>query len=146
MQHSAKALIRNEEGKILVLYRSATHPHLAHDIDLPGGEIESGERIVDGLMREIIEETGITVRLTDDNAIHSWRSTFFQEIHVLYEVRITGGVVRISWEHKSYGWMTDEEFITVEAQDEFMHKVQEWLAADTAPDVAQKTRRTEAIA
>ena len=85
MKQAAKALIRNDQGKILVLYRSETHPHLAHDIDLPGGEIELDETTEIGLEREIIEETGLTISLLPNQQTHSWQS-FFGATHMLYEV------------------------------------------------------------
>lgn len=91
MRQSAKALIRDGDGKILVLYRSATHPHLAHDIDLPGGEIDRGEMAVDGLVREIVEETTLVVELSNDDLVHSWQSSFFGEQQLLFETRVTGG-------------------------------------------------------
>lgn len=129
MKHAAKALIRDGQGRILVLYRSETHPRLAHDIDLPGGEIERDESPESGLAREIIEETGLVVRLTSDDLIHSWRS-FFGATHMLYEVSVSTEVaVQISWEHESFVWMSEDEFVNAPAIDEFMHKVQEKLLA-----------------
>ncbi len=127
MKQAAKALIRNDQGKILVLYRSETHPHLAHDIDLPGGEIELDEITEIGLEREIIEETGLTISLLPDQQTHSWQS-FFGATHMLYEVTFSGETkVEISWEHESYDWISEDDFIAHAAIDEFMHKVQEWL-------------------
>ena len=76
MKQAAKALIRDGQGNILVLYRSETHPYLAHDIDLPGGEIESDETPEIGLEREIMEETGIAITLASEDKVHSWRSFF----------------------------------------------------------------------
>jgi 8-oxo-dGTP pyrophosphatase MutT (NUDIX family) len=127
MKQAAKALIRDGQGNILVLYRSETHPYLAHDIDLPGGEIESDETPEIGLEREIMEETGIAITLASEDKVHSWRS-FFGATHMLYETTVpTGVVVEISWEHEAYVWMTEEEFAHSPAIDEFMHKVQERL-------------------
>ena len=129
MKHAAKALIRDGRGRILVLYRSETHPRLAHDIDLPGGELEHDESPESGLAREIIEETGLVVRLTSDDLIHSWRS-FFGATHMLYEVSVSTEVaVQISWEHESFVWMLEDEFVNAPAIDEFIHKVQEKLLA-----------------
>ena len=129
MKHAAKALIRDGQGRILVLYRSETHPRLAHDIDLPGGELEHDESPESGLAREIIEETGLVVRLASDDLIHSWRS-FFGATHMLYEVSVSTEVaMQISWEHESFVWMLEDEFVNAPAIDEFIHKVQEKLLA-----------------
>ena len=128
MKHAAKALIRDDQGRILVLYRSETHPYLAHDIDLPGGEIEVGEVVEAGLSREIHEETGLHVNIASNDRRHAWKSLFGAE-HALYEVVIPSGVmIEISWEHESYTWMSDDEFVAHEAIDEFMHRAQAWLS------------------
>ena len=127
MKSAAKVLIRDDQGRILVLYRSQTHPQLANDIDLPGGEIELDESIENGLVREVVEETGLEVRINSNDLTHSWRSLFGEQ-QILYETQIsTEEEVVISWEHDAYEWVSDEEFIAFGAQDEFMHKVQDWL-------------------
>ena len=128
MKHAAKALIRDSQGKILVLQRSETHPHLAHDIDLPGGEIEDGELVEGGLTREVAEETGLTLQFTPEDRRHAWQSLFGAE-HSLYEVLAPVDVqIVISWEHEAYVWMTEEELVAHEAVDAFMHRAQEWLS------------------
>lgn len=127
MKCAAKALIRDYQGKILVLYRSETHPYLAHDIDLPGGEIDDDETVEEGLEREIFEETGLRVRIRPTDKTHDWQAMFGQA-QMLYETRTAGQErVDISWEHESYVWMSEQEFIEQTAIDEFMHEVQEWL-------------------
>ena len=137
MKHAAKALIRDGQGKILVLYRSETHPYLAHDIDLPGGEIEVGETPEIGLKREIMEETNLDITLTNGEMVRSWRS-FFGMTHMLYDVKAPVDVaVEISWEHEGYEWMSQEDFINAVAEDEFMHKVQDWLGEHETSEPSQ---------
>lgn len=127
MKRAAKALIRNNQGKILVLYRSQTHPRLAHDLDLPGGLIDYGESVVDGLMREIVEETGVVLDISEQELRHVWRPTLSRR-RFIYEVRDAASQpVSISWEHEAYAWLTDEEFIAHPAIDGFMHRAQDWL-------------------
>lgn len=127
MKRAAKALIRDSQGKILVLYRSQTHPRLAHDIDLPGGLIEHRESVEIGLAREVVEETGIVLDITRDQLRHAWRPRLGRR-RFLYEVTHADDLtVQISWEHESYVWMSENEFIEQPAIDEFMHRVQAWL-------------------
>lgn len=127
LKNAVKALIWNDKSEILVLFRSETHPHLAHDIDLPGGEIDDDMSLEETLQREIIEETGLTVTANSDQLIHSWVE-FWGTRQYLYDLEANSAdEVVISWEHKSYSWMTIEEFVSYPAKDEFMHRAQEWL-------------------
>jgi len=54
---AASALIRNEQGDIALVKTER------RGWELPGGQIEIGESLTDGLQREIFEECGIQVEL-----------------------------------------------------------------------------------
>ena len=127
MRDAAKVLIRDGRGKILVLYRSETHPQLANDVDLPGGLIDDNESVVEGLRREILEETGLRGDESSLEEVYSWR-TELGSLRVIYKTRISSGSIHISWEHKSYTWLEDDEFINHYAIDDFMHQAQKRLA------------------
>ena len=51
-------LVRRPDGLVLAVSR----PYNAHDISLPGGKVEIGERPIDAAVREMWEETWIRVR------------------------------------------------------------------------------------
>lgn len=128
MKRAAKALIRDDQGKILVLYRSETHPRLAHDIDLPGGEIEHLERLEQGMSRELLEETALKLAFRRRHRVLAWRPARIARRYHLYQLTLdTEQSVVISWEHKSYRWISDQEFVEHPAEDRFMHKAQAWL-------------------
>lgn len=131
MKDAVKALIRDDQGKILVLFRSETHPHLAHDIDLPGGEIDESETLEDTLIREIQEETGLIIKTRPGQQVHAWMEIWGTKQYLYDLGKGSGGEVMLSWEHKSYSWMNEEDFINYPAKDEFMHKAQEWLRSNT---------------
>ena len=95
MKRAAKALIRDGEGKILVLYRSKTHPHLAHDIDLPGGEIEHLERLERGLSRELVEETGLALKFRRSHRRHVWRPARIARRYHLYQAATSHKVMLV---------------------------------------------------
>ncbi|WP_326704307.1 NUDIX hydrolase [Streptomyces cyaneofuscatus] len=54
------ALITDEGGRVLLLRRRADD-FLGGLWELPSGGVEPGERLVDALCREVLEETGLTV-------------------------------------------------------------------------------------
>jgi 8-oxo-dGTP diphosphatase len=60
---SAKALIHNEEGKLLLLQKNMRESHTIKGPlwDLPGGRIHKNETLEDALKREIDEETGLQI-------------------------------------------------------------------------------------
>ena len=105
----AKALVRNSEGLYLVLHRGNTHPRFPGHIDFPGGEVEPKETPEAAVMREIQEETGL---LVDPKKLKKlFTKQYQQATHVLFEVKLTepDAKVALSWEHKSYRWITPEE-------------------------------------
>jgi 8-oxo-dGTP diphosphatase len=58
---SCHALIRKGD-KILLVRRA--RPPFQGAWSLPGGSLELGERLIEGLSREVFEETGLTVAVT----------------------------------------------------------------------------------
>jgi len=58
--HVAVAVIRDASGRVLVAQRQS-HQHLAGLWEFPGGKLEAGESLADGMRREIREELGIEV-------------------------------------------------------------------------------------
>ncbi len=61
----AKASLISPNGQILLLRRSETDPQRPGDWDFAGGNIEPGEDIVAGLLREIAEEVGMHLQPDD---------------------------------------------------------------------------------
>ena len=105
----AKALVRSSEGLCLVLHRGNTHPRFPGHIDFPGGEVEPKETPEAAVMREIQEETGL---LVDPKKMKKlFTKQYQQATHVLFEAKLTepDAKVALSWEHKSYRWITPEE-------------------------------------
>jgi 8-oxo-dGTP pyrophosphatase MutT (NUDIX family) len=57
----AKVIVWAEERLVLVIRRSETDPREPLTWDLPGGVVDRGEDPGDGAMREVLEETGISL-------------------------------------------------------------------------------------
>ncbi len=120
-----------DEGNNYLLMKRSNHPRFLNDPDLPGGTIEDGESPLDAMIREVIEEAGVTL---DPSAVtklyqgddYSYHHTEYS----LYEARLSNRpTVTISWEHDSYAWVSREEFLRQahDAADTYMHMVYEVL-------------------
>lgn len=97
-------LVRNEHGHILLEKR--------RDCGLwgmPGGRLEAGESVRETAEREVLEETGFTVRVLGllgvysgpADRIISYPDNVLQIVDVLVEAVITGGTLRISDESEA---------------------------------------------
>ncbi len=62
---AVSGLVRNSQGDIL-LVRSPKRGW-----EIPGGQVENGESLVEGLKREIVEEAGITVEVGRLTGVYS---------------------------------------------------------------------------
>ncbi|MGY4893346.1 MAG: NUDIX hydrolase [Candidatus Saccharimonadota bacterium] len=120
----AKVLIKNSEGRYLVLVRN-DHPVFGYDLDLPGGTIEKGEEHAEAALREVFEETGIMLKGTDIHHVETTtRYSRLRNEYTLYKAQVaTTPAVTLSWEHSEHQWLSEQDF-TQKAQkskDRFMH-------------------------
>jgi len=110
----AKAILLDDEGRLLSLRRSSTDPHRPGGKDFPGGTVEDGEHLEQAVIREIEEEVGIVLR-EDQVALAYATTTFFDGINdmrFLFVGRVkTGTPVKLSWEHDAYVWATPSEHL-----------------------------------
>ncbi len=58
--------ITNEKGEVLLV----RNLHRSDTMEMPGGQVEEGERLDDAIHREIFEETGVHVTLTNVSGIY----------------------------------------------------------------------------
>lgn len=105
----AKCLIVDSAGNVLILKRSPTHPTMAGQVDLPGGQIDAGEEPGEALIREILEETGLRVAPSQLTMTYAGTQLSGDElrVRVWYIVRLSEEkpAVTISWEHQSFTWL-----------------------------------------
>ena len=104
-----RSVIKNEEGKILVLRRHPKSKTQPHKWELPGGKIEKGEFFDEALIREVKEETNLNVKVGDfceavqDDYPHKRTVQL-----IMYSKDITGDV-EISDEHDDWKWASVDE-------------------------------------
>lgn len=125
LQVGVKALLKNKEGKYLLLLRSAEkYPEIGAMWDILGGRIDAGSPLLENLKREIMEETSL--KLTSEPKLvaaqdiirvpgrHVVRLTYIGEIE---------GEPRLDEDHTEFGWFTLEEMKSLESLDIYLKEL-----------------------
>ena len=108
----AKALLINSKNEALILTLSehTEKPEKSFKPDLPGGLVDPGENEHEAVIREVAEETGISIQNDEMKMVYS-RTEFFKDENKsitkhLFIVNVTGVAdVKLSWEHSDYSWI-----------------------------------------
>lgn len=100
--------------KIFLPKRAASKKFLPGAYELPGGHIDFGEEIVDGLKREIQEEFGMHISVGDPFAAFTYVNEIkgSHSIEVIFFARFEGDVQNIQLnpeDHSEYGWFAENE-------------------------------------
>ena len=118
-RRGAKILIRRTlDGKYLLLTSSLWPENLrrSQEPDFPGGVIEAGETIEEGLLREIKEETGLDI---SESSLVLGKVIQYQDHDTgaatefsVYLAEVEGDPeVTLSWEHESYRWIDGDALL-----------------------------------
>lgn len=109
--HFSTGVAVRRGDKILVV-RRVGHDHLGGKYELPGGGIDEGETFIEGAVRELLEETGLTVtevvRMFDGFDYQTPRKPKVWQINFLVEVE-PGEVTLDPDEHDDYRWIKPED-------------------------------------
>ena len=101
-----------DDGKFLVV-RRADHDTGAGIWEFPGGQVDDGESLDDAAVREVFEETGLTIHDAVDVASEirmSLSGTKKLDMHVFYTKKFSGKVT-LSPDHSAYKWLTKNEIL-----------------------------------
>lgn len=111
MKVAAHGLIKKDDGKFLVTFRSPENDFLPNLWDLPGGTIEFGEVPEEALGREIFEETSLKVEIGKPIFVHTIvQKNVRHQFWIIYECRYLGGEVKLNpGEHSKFQWVDWEE-------------------------------------
>ncbi|KRG12578.1 ADP-ribose pyrophosphatase [Virgibacillus soli] len=117
---SAGAVVFNDEGKILLIRAPR------QGWEAPGGIIELGETIQDGIVREVKEETGIDIEITKFCGIyHNLKSSVC--------ATCWGGELRTSSESLEVGFFSIEEALNMVTWSNFRERFIKILDEDEHP-------------
>lgn len=126
LQVGVKILLKNKEGKFLMLQRNGDkYPEVGALWDIVGGRIDKGIPLLENLKREIFEETQLT--LTEEPKLISAQDILKTDKHVVrltYVGKIEGEPV-LDEDHIAYKWLTLEELKNLEPMDKYFKKILE---------------------
>ncbi len=105
-----KVLVWNpEKTKFLMLLRGKTAPHGPLTWDLPGGDVEHGEGLLESAQREVLEEAGLPIGNLESTFTYLDYQFTETILTIFYESVATSDNVTISWEHDEYRWLNYDE-------------------------------------
>lgn len=115
---SQKAVILNQQGEILAIFRTETAPSSPSTWDFPGGELEAGEDPIESIRREIQEETGVEVGdlVPFDVESHTYEDEEEFWVTIVYKALAKNDVIKLSFEHNDFRWVSPEGFLKLESQ------------------------------
>ncbi|MFJ9076817.1 NUDIX hydrolase [Streptomyces sp. NPDC102278] len=127
---SVTAVVRDDAGRLLIIHKT--------DNDLwalPGGGHDIGESIGDTVVREVEEETGITVEIdgisglyTDPQHVLAYDDgEVRQQFSICFRAHPTGGSLRTSSESKEVRWMDPADLDDLDIHPSMRLRIQHGL-------------------
>ncbi|MFI5862904.1 NUDIX hydrolase [Streptomyces sp. NPDC051546] len=127
---SVTAVVRDNAGRLLIIHKT--------DNDLwalPGGGHDIGESIGDTVVREVEEETGITVEIdgisglyTDPQHVLAYDDgEVRQQFSICFRAHPTGGSLRTSSESKEVRWMDPADLDDLDIHPSMRLRIQHGL-------------------
>lgn len=107
---ATKALIVNDKGEILILREASTYEEGTNvgRYHLPGGRLNPGEAFLNGLEREVDEETGLKIEIGKPIYVGEWRPVIKgiqnQIVAIFFICKPLSENVNLSEEHDDYKW------------------------------------------
>jgi 8-oxo-dGTP pyrophosphatase MutT (NUDIX family) len=123
----AKVLVRRRtDGKYLLLRGSlwSERPDRSQQPDLPGGTVEVGESMIEGCLRELMEEAGITASSGDlqlvhaASYIHAHSKAAINRLIYFLELE-QDPTITLSWEHEGYEWLPAAEVLALDMREPY---------------------------
>ncbi|AYQ31183.1 NUDIX hydrolase [Runella sp. SP2] len=109
------------EQKILLVQRSLQQEFLPGYFEFPGGKVDFGEHPEESVVRELKEETGLSVKPSHIFTCRSYLSKqgYQHNVELFYIVNMTNSIseVILSNEHQAYMWVDKDNLEMVNLPD-----------------------------
>ena len=131
-------IIINKHGQFLIVKRSEQESFVGA-WNLPGGTLESGERIIQGISREVFEEVGIPPKDQYYAGYHEFTSKEDSKAYASFTTYcFADEIPKLNEEHDEYRWVTFKEFNEMIWNDNHKRIISE-LVKDLYPSFALKS-------
>lgn len=136
---STTAAVRDDAGRLLLIHK------IDNDLwALPGGAMEIGESVGDAAVREVAEETGMTVEVTGLVGIYTDPGHVMayddgevrQEFSVCFHARVLSGEPREDGsETKEVRWVKPADVASLNVHPSMRRRIDDALAGGSTPQV-----------
>lgn len=116
---SIKVVIRDDAGRCLLLKRSLSSKGSPGKWEFPGGKAELGEKFDEALLREVTEESGLTISLQRVAGAAEFELSTRKIAYLIMEARLESGEVRLSSEHTDFVWVAPGELPAMDLAEQF---------------------------
>jgi 8-oxo-dGTP pyrophosphatase MutT (NUDIX family) len=124
----AGGVVVNERQELLVVWERAHRTNHRRYYKLPGGALHQGEHLVDGVIREVLEETGIQTRFESLVCFRHWHGYRFGKSDIYFVCRLsplTQEITRQEEEIAESLWMPVAEYLASEHVGVFNKRIVE---------------------
>lgn len=112
---SASCLVTNDENEILLIKSPR------RGWELPGGQVENGEAIVDAAMREAKEEAGVDIKIT--KYCGAFQNTTFSIVNHLFQADYVSGALTTSDESLEVGFFSYDDVMQLVTWGNFKDRI-----------------------
>jgi 8-oxo-dGTP diphosphatase len=102
---AVRAIIPDENGKILIIKRSTNSKTNPGRWELPGGKVDQNESFDQALIREVYEETGLKIVPDHVVGVSEQNLHIIRAVHIIMSCMIVEGELNLSLEHEGYAWV-----------------------------------------
>jgi len=130
---SMKAFVVHD-GRVLILRESPKDAERTNvgKYDVVGGRVKPGQRFDESLLREIHEETGLTVKIGKPFHVDEWRPVVrgepWQIVATFFECFSDSDVVTLSDEHDDYRWIEPKAYRSYPLIENLLPALEVYLA------------------